>query len=63
MQSLERYERQLRIEGWRQDKISESTIMVIGVGAIGCEVAKNLTLIGIGRLIICLLYTSDAADE
>jgi ubiquitin-activating enzyme E1 C len=52
MQSLERYERQLRIEGWKQDKISESTIMIIGVGAVGCEVAKNLTLMGIGRLII-----------
>lgn len=52
MQNLERYERQLRIEGWRQDKLSESTVIVIGVGAIGCEVAKNLTLMGIGRLII-----------
>jgi len=52
MESLERYERQLRIEGWRQDKLSGSTVMVIGVGAIGCEVAKNLALMGIGRLII-----------
>lgn len=52
MQSLERYERQLRMEGWKQDKLSESTVMVIGVGAIGCEVAKNLALMGIGRLIM-----------
>ncbi|MEN2975280.1 MAG: ThiF family adenylyltransferase [Candidatus Caldarchaeales archaeon] len=52
MQYLERYERQLRIEGWRQDKLSNSTVMIVGVGAIGCEVAKNLTLMGIGELIL-----------
>lgn len=42
----------MRIEGWRQDKISGSTVMIVGVGAIGCEVAKNLALIGVGKLII-----------
>ncbi len=42
----------MRIEGWRQDKISESTVMIVGVGAIGCEVAKNLALMGLGKLII-----------
>lgn len=49
---LERYERQLRVEGWRQDKLSSATVMIVGVGAIGCEVAKNLALMGVGRLIL-----------
>jgi len=49
---LERYDRQLRVEGWRQDKLTESTVMIVGVGAIGCEVAKNLALMGVGRLVL-----------
>lgn len=49
---LERYDRQLRVEGWKQDKLMESTVMIVGVGAIGCEVAKNLALMGVGRLIL-----------
>ncbi|MCS7125857.1 MAG: ThiF family adenylyltransferase [Aigarchaeota archaeon] len=52
MRYLERYERQLRIEGWDQDKLSNSTVMIVGVGAIGCEIAKNLTLMGVGELIL-----------
>lgn len=47
-----RYDRQMRIEGWRQDKLLNSTVMIVGVGAIGCEVAKNLALMGVGRLIL-----------
>ncbi|PUA33056.1 MAG: hypothetical protein B9J98_03025 [Candidatus Terraquivivens tikiterensis] len=49
---LERYDRQIRISGWDQLKVSNSTILVAGVGATGCEVAKNLCLAGIGRLIL-----------
>ncbi len=49
---LERYERQMRVEGWRQDLVMESSVMIVGVGAIGCEVAKNLALMGVGRLIL-----------
>lgn len=48
----DRYDRQMRIEGWRQDKLLNSTVMIVGVGATGCEVAKNLALMGVGRLIL-----------
>ncbi len=49
---LERYDRQLRIEGWDQDRLAKATIAIIGVGATGCEVSKNLALMGVGRLIL-----------
>lgn len=52
MQHSERYERQLRIEGWDQDRLANSTVMIVGVGAIGCEVAKNLALMGVGEIIL-----------
>lgn len=52
MRELERYDRQLRIEGWDQEKLSGARVMVVGVGATGCEVSKNLALMGVGKLIL-----------
>ncbi|HDD40142.1 MAG TPA: ThiF family adenylyltransferase, partial [Nitrososphaeria archaeon] len=49
---MERYDRQLRVAGWNQEKLMKATVVVVGVGAIGCEVAKNLALMGVGRLIL-----------
>ncbi|MCX8203040.1 MAG: ThiF family adenylyltransferase [Nitrososphaeria archaeon] len=49
---LERYDRQMRIEGWDQELVMRSTVLIAGVGALGCEVAKNLALAGVGRLIL-----------
>ena len=46
------YDRQKRIKGWDQNKISNATVMVIGAGATGNEVVKNLVLAGIGKIIL-----------
>ncbi|MBN1802446.1 MAG: ThiF family adenylyltransferase [Candidatus Lokiarchaeota archaeon] len=46
------YDRQKRIKGWDQKRISNATIMVIGAGATGNEVVKNLVLFGIGKIIL-----------
>ncbi|MFX0047726.1 MAG: ThiF family adenylyltransferase [Candidatus Hermodarchaeota archaeon] len=46
------YDRQKRIAGWDQSKVSNATVMVIGVGATGNELVKNLALTGIGKIII-----------
>lgn len=48
----ERYDRQARISNWDQVKVQTSSVAVIGVGALGCELAKNLSLIGVGRLVL-----------
>ena len=48
----DKYDRQKRITGWDQSKVSNATVMVIGVGATGNELVKNLALIGIGKIII-----------
>lgn len=50
--ALERYDRQLRLEGWDQYRVSSSKVLVAGVGALGCEVAKNLALMGVGELLL-----------
>lgn len=49
---LERYDRQIRVEGWDQERLTKASIVVVGVGATGCEVSKNLALMGVGRLIL-----------
>jgi len=48
----DKYDRQKRITGWDQSKIANATVMIIGVGATGNEVVKNLALTGIGKIII-----------
>lgn len=40
------------ISWWRQDVVRKATILVVGAGALGNEVLKNLALMGIGRVII-----------
>jgi adenylyltransferase/sulfurtransferase len=46
----DRFDRQKRIAGWDQKKIKNARIMIIGAGATGNEVVKNLTLCGVGRI-------------
>lgn len=47
-----RYERQERLFLWDQNIIRRSSCLIAGVGGIGCEVTKNLALMGIGELIL-----------
>lgn len=51
-----RYHRQKLVNvmgvAWNQDKLMNSTVLIAGMGALGCESAKNLALMGVGKLII-----------
>ncbi|MCS6784486.1 MAG: ThiF family adenylyltransferase, partial [Candidatus Caldarchaeum sp.] len=49
---MTRYDRQMRLEGWNQQKLSVAKVLVAGIGALGCEVAKNLALMGVGELLL-----------
>lgn len=42
----------MRLHGWNQGKLSSAKVIVVGVGALGCEIAKNLALMGIGELLL-----------
>ena len=48
----DRYSRLRLIPWWDQERLKHATIMVVGAGAIGNELIKNLTLLGIGRILI-----------
>jgi len=72
----DKFDRQKRIIGWDQNKISNASVMVIGVGATGNEVVKNLVLTGVGKLILvdydfinisnlnrCILFNEKSAQD
>lgn len=42
----------LRLSWFKQDKLRTANIMVVGCGALGNEVLKNLALFGVGHLVI-----------
>jgi ubiquitin-activating enzyme E1 C len=52
----DRYHRQKLVNvlgvAWDQDKLLNSTALIAGMGALGCESAKNLALMGLKKLII-----------
>jgi molybdopterin-synthase adenylyltransferase len=49
---VDRYASLRLINWWDQDRISSAHVMVVGAGALGNEVLKNLALIGVGHLLI-----------
>ncbi|MBQ4039825.1 MAG: ThiF family adenylyltransferase [Oscillospiraceae bacterium] len=48
----DRYSRLRLIPWWEQDRLKNACIMVVGAGAIGNELIKDLTLLGIGKILI-----------
>ncbi|NPD91725.1 HesA/MoeB/ThiF family protein [Xylanibacter muris] len=38
---------------FKQDKVKNAKVLVVGAGALGNEVVKNLTLFGVGRIYVC----------
>ena len=48
----DRYSRLRLIPWWDQERLKNATIMVVGAGAIGNELVKNLALLGIGKILI-----------
>jgi adenylyltransferase/sulfurtransferase len=48
----DRYHRLRLIPWWDQERLRGARVMVVGAGAIGNEIIKSLTLLGVGRIFI-----------
>lgn len=50
------------ISWWERDKVQAAKVIVVGAGALGNEVAKNLALMGIGHIFILDFDVIEAAN-
>lgn len=50
MDADDRYARLRLISWWSQEKLAQSRVLVVGCGALGNEVLKNLALLGVGHV-------------
>ena len=50
------------ISWWEREKVEKSKVMVVGAGALGNEVIKNLTLMGVGSIFIVDFDTIELAN-
>lgn len=46
----QRFDRQLRLPGWNQKALKDSIVLIVGVGGLGTEIAKNLAMAGVGTI-------------
>lgn len=58
----DRYHRLRLIQWWDQERLRNAKVMVVGAGALGNEILKNLALLGIGRTFIVDLDTIEESN-
>ncbi|MHA1265220.1 MAG: HesA/MoeB/ThiF family protein [Candidatus Helarchaeota archaeon] len=59
---IERYSRQILLENWDQEKLFNANVFIAGVGALGTIVSLNLTMMGVGHLILCDFDTIEVSN-
>lgn len=58
----DRYARLRLIPWWDQEKLNKAVVMVVGAGAIGNEILKNLALLGVGTILIVDMDTIENSN-
>src|SRR5687768_1439242 len=58
----ERFARLRAIEWWDQEKVKSARVLVVGAGALGNEVIKNLALLGVGNFVVVDMDRIEASN-
>jgi len=58
----DRYSRLRLIPWWDQDRLRSARVMVVGAGALGNEILKNLALLGVGGVFVVDLDTVEQSN-
>ena len=58
----DRFQRFTLISWWDQQKLRDARVLVVGAGALGNEIVKNLALLGIGNVLIADLDTIENSN-
>ncbi|MEZ6058582.1 MAG: ThiF family adenylyltransferase [Planctomycetaceae bacterium] len=58
----DRFDRFRLISWWDQQKLAKARILVIGAGALGNELLKNLALLGVGNVLVADLDTIEQSN-
>jgi molybdopterin/thiamine biosynthesis adenylyltransferase len=58
----DRYARLRLIDWWDQERLAKGVAVVVGAGALGNEVLKNLALLGLGRVFVCDMDTIETSN-
>src|SRR5437879_2284385 len=58
----DRYGRLRLIPWWRQEKLAAAKVLVVGAGALGNEVLKNLALLCVGTTHVIDLYCVEPSN-
>jgi len=57
-----RYDRQELISWWDQSRLAAGRVLVVGAGALGNELVKNLVLLGVGHLTVIDMDTIENSN-
>lgn len=57
-----RYHRQSLISWWDQDRLASARVLVVGAGALGNELVKNLALVGVGTVVVVDMDTIENSN-
>lgn len=57
-----RYHRQSLISWWDQERLRDARVLVVGAGALGNELVKNLALAGVGTVVVIDMDTIENSN-